>query len=138
MPKLYSSNFVMPCQTNLVAFYPKSFTLLGFLFISSLEKCYFFILLLKIVAQGDYCYRVESVRKCICSRSRTPMDSKAHNFFLDVIIDYFLLSCTPWNVGFKIRQIGSHFIMFQILLLMLTFPWAGPAVLMCVCVRVCE
>ena len=53
----------------------------GCLFISSLEKCYFFILLLKIVAQGDYCYRVESLRKCICSCSPTPMDSKAHNFF---------------------------------------------------------
>ena len=91
-----------------------------------IRKCYFVILLFKIVAQGDYCYRVESVRKCICSRSPTPMDSKVHNFFLEATIDYFLLSCTPWNVGLKIRQIGSHFTMFQILLLMLTFPWPGP------------
>ena len=36
----------------------------GCLFISSLEKCYFFILLLlEIVAQWDYYYRVESMRK---------------------------------------------------------------------------
>ena len=48
----------------------------------------------KIIAQGDYCYRVESVRKCICSSSPTPMDSKAHNYFLEVTIDFFFVLYT--------------------------------------------
>ena len=95
-----------------------------------IRKMLFFHTFAKDSCSGDYCYRVESVRKCICSGSPTPMDSKAHNFFLEVTIDYLLLSCTPCNVGFKISQIGSHFTMFQILLLMLTFPWPGPTVLL--------
>ena len=108
-------------------FYPKPFTLPGCLFISSLEKCYFFILLLDIVAQWDYYYRIESMRKCIRSRSPTPTVSKAHNFFLEATI-LLIVNIVLWNVGFKIRLIGSHFIMFQIVLLMLTFPRPGPKV----------
>ena len=64
-----------------MTFYPKPFTLLGCLFISSLEKSYFCILLLEIVAQWDYYYRIESTRKYIRSCSPTPTVSKAHNFF---------------------------------------------------------
>ena len=96
-----------------------------------IRKMIFFRLLLKIVAQWDYCYRTESVRKYICSRSSTPIDSKALTFFSrsDNLLLNLLLSCTHWNVGFKIRQIISHFTMFQILLLMLTFPWPGPLVM---------
>ena len=91
---------------------------------TSLEKCYVCILLLEIVAQWDYYYRIESTRKCIRSYSPTPTVSKAHNFFSRG--DNLVNVVTPWNVGFKIRLIGSHFIMFQILLLMLTFPWLDP------------
>ena len=77
---------------------------------STLENCYFCILLVEIVAQWDNYYRIESTRKCIRSCSPTPTVSKAHNFFSrgDNLLNFVVLYTLEYWLQDQVDRKSFH------------------------------